>query len=84
MVETNEPTNHFNTHQTQWCQSHYEVALNMHHQSLKKFEKVEKTVFLGLILRFSNLNVLHKGQTFSSAFLLCDTLSLMSFKLSKK
>ena len=45
MVETNEPTNHFNTHQTQWCQSHYEVALNMHHQSLKKFEKVEKTVF---------------------------------------
>ena len=28
---------------------------------LKKFEKVEKTVFLGLILRFSNLNVLHKG-----------------------
>ena len=27
----------------------------------KKFEKVEKTVFLGLILRFSNLNVLHKG-----------------------
>ena len=28
---------------------------------LKKFEKVEKTVFLGLILRFSNLNVLHRG-----------------------
>ena len=28
---------------------------------LKKLEKVEKTVFLGLILRFSNLNVLHKG-----------------------
>ena len=28
---------------------------------LKKFEKFEKTVFLGLILRFSNLNVLHKG-----------------------
>ena len=28
---------------------------------MKKFEKVEKTGFLGLILRFSNLNVLHKG-----------------------
>ena len=28
---------------------------------LKKFEKVEKTVFLGLILRFPNLNVLPKG-----------------------
>ena len=28
---------------------------------LNKVEKVEKTVFLGLILRFSNLNVLHKG-----------------------
>ena len=28
---------------------------------LKKFEKVEKTGFLGLILRFLNLNVLHKG-----------------------
>ena len=29
--------------------------------NIEKFEKVEKTVFLGLILRFSNLNVLHKG-----------------------
>ena len=28
---------------------------------IKKFEKVEKTGFLGLILRFLNLNVLHKG-----------------------
>ena len=28
---------------------------------MKKFEKVEKLGFLGLILRFSNLNVLHKG-----------------------
>ena len=28
---------------------------------MKKFEKVEKTVFLGVILRLSNLNVLHKG-----------------------
>ena len=28
---------------------------------LKKFEKVEITGFLGLILRFSNLDVLHKG-----------------------
>ena len=28
---------------------------------LKKLEKVEKTVFLGIILRFTNVNVLHKG-----------------------
>ena len=45
---------------------------------LKKFEKVEKTVFLGLILRFSNLNVLHKG------LLMQDWVFRLGFKQKKQ
>ena len=44
----------------------------------KNLKKLKKLVFLGLILRFSNLNVLHKG------LLMQDWVFRLGFKLNKK